>query len=74
MIRASMFDEVEASLQVWLMILPVLTVSSLPYQVYVQTDVRSTSLLAVIETLSSSSINSSKWPRNNSTPWTRPMA
>ena len=48
MIRASMFDEVEASLQVWLMILPVLTVSSLPYQVYVQTDVRTTSPLSEI--------------------------
>jgi hypothetical protein len=31
------------------MILPVLTVSTLPYQVYGQTDVRTTEFLAVID-------------------------
>ena len=34
---------------VWLMILPVLTVSTLPYQVYGQTEVKTTEFLAVID-------------------------
>jgi hypothetical protein len=33
----------------WVMILPVLTVSTLPYQVYGQTDVRTTEFLTVID-------------------------
>jgi hypothetical protein len=34
---------------IYLMILPVLTVSTLPYQIYGQTDVRTTEPLAVID-------------------------
>ncbi len=42
--------EVWAVMQkIYLMILPVLTVSTIPYQVYVQTEVRTTEPLAVID-------------------------